>query len=456
MSTRAPMRRMTPTWIRQAPFTPGSFATSTSTTPHGGEGSRTAAGASLEGGARTRFHEQLAALRPDAAARLIEADARHRANGEVGPPPSARCDEAVRALERAGLGGPGRAAIEALFQPARGQSEVSATRVRDALRRLERLKDLVSIRPTLTNRPAELRQLCESVLAFAREVVAAYRNNRTVDGSNTEGAEARGAEELRRMNDAFVAYERSATDDPIERLMTVLELQDQVSRAARLLQSFGSRFRSTVTVGDASPSELVRGIQEHPIAVAAEGLVGESLGRDLPTVSLERYILTPRELGELPTRPPRLGAALAKLLRGYQRAHLIGPGFGGELFEGIMLAPPQMNQEAQNKGVERFIRAAAEHGIEITLSAQATGRRLLVPLADGTVEHVDILERVSYQITGSARESSREVSHEVVIEVSAPPNGTPRLIRSTLPDNAPGTDELAKLARAGTRTGRRK
>jgi hypothetical protein len=47
----------------------------------------------------------------------------------------------------------------------------------------------------------------------------------------------------------------------------------------------------------------------------------------------------PRKLADLPTRASGLGRRLVRLLANWHRAHLIGPGFGTELFTGMMLAP---------------------------------------------------------------------------------------------------------------------
>ncbi|HTE19489.1 MAG TPA: polymorphic toxin type 4 domain-containing protein, partial [Armatimonadota bacterium] len=44
-------------------------------------------------------------------------------------------------------------------------------------------------------------------------------------------------------------------------------------------------------------------------------------------------------------------------LPGHQRAHLLGPGMGYDLPQGILYAPTEVNQKLQNSGIEHLIRA---------------------------------------------------------------------------------------------------
>ena len=66
------------------------------------------------------------------------------------------------------------------------------------------------------------------------------------------------------------------------------------------------------------------------VKVTAEGIPGESLSRGLPGMSKEKHLKTPKELGKLKRIDPDLAERLEFLLAGYHRAHLAGPGFGGE------------------------------------------------------------------------------------------------------------------------------
>jgi hypothetical protein len=421
---------------------------------HGGETGRTATGTALERpgapGApppQPAPHERFAAGRPDVAARFAEADLRHGEAQAEGPPPSQRFNEAIRALERSGLGEPGRALIEQMFRPATGENVLSATRFRRALGAIDQLSELVAQRrDLLTERGRE--RMYESLAGIARDVSTAYERGETLEGQPLRGADPRVLDEaMRAMRQAFRDYESRRTEDPIERLMSLLELQRVVAaRTGELLRVYEGRFTSATTSGAIAPSPLVSGLQERPIDVRGSGRVNEPLARDLPSVGLEQYALTPRDLAELSTVPPGLGRQLAELLSGYHRAHLIGPGFGGELFEGLMLAPEVVNLEAQNKGVEKFIRNMAATGTDVHVEAHASGRQLLVPLADGTVEAVDVLTRVEYDITLEHPERG-SAKHRVVIEVGDPPNGTAEVVESTIPPDVEGGDVLRRLMR---------
>src|SRR5205823_822667 len=108
---------------------------------------------------------------------------------------------------------------------------------------------------------------------------------------------------------------------------------------------------------------------------------------------------------------------------------------GGELYEGLMLAPKSVNLGAQNEGVEAFIRSKAADHPQIT--ATATGRRIVIPLAGGGTEHVDILTKVTYRIQVG------ENTYKVIIEIGPPPAHAPE-IHSTIPADAAGGAVLAK------------
>jgi hypothetical protein len=174
--------------------------------------------------------------------------------------------------------------------------------------------------------------------------------------------------------------------------------------------------------------------------------VGEPIDRNLPGLGLEKYMLEPRNFDDLPTRTEGLGSYLAELLEGWHRAHLIGPGFGTELFTGMMLAPEEVNLRAQNDGVETFIRTvAATPGIsEVSVQARAQGRRLEVPLKKGTA-NIDLLTRVEYTITIEHVDGAT-VTHHVTIEIDLPP-GTGIRVDSTIPSDVPGGDVLATFPR---------
>lgn len=248
------------------------------------------------------------------------------------------------------------------------------------------------------------------------------------------------------MPQAFLDHDQSSSADPVERLMALLRLRDQTSRAGAILQSYDPAFSASTIVGPVRQSKLVSGIEERLVEVRARGRVAEPLARNLPGMGLERYMLAARELRGLPTIPPALAGELADLLRGYHRAHLIGPGFGGELSEGLMFAPERVNLEAQNEGVEHFIRRAREaSGVELSVKARARGARLIVPLTNNRIEYVDVLRHVEYRITGT-RDNGEQIHYLVAIKIGDPPDGRPKIIKNTVPADAPGGDVLARLA----------
>ena len=96
-----------------------------------------------------------------------------------------------------------------------------------------------------------------------------------------------------------------------------------------------------------------------------------------------------------PTTPSWLGRRLAQLLDGYERAHLIGPGFGAEDIVALMLAPHSVNQFVQNKWIEKVLRKAAER-LEVNIVAVARGREIAIPLANGKFDYVKVLDEVTY------------------------------------------------------------
>ena len=387
--------------------------------------------------------DRLAARHPDIAARFATADAAFAKKEGKGPPPSAQFDAAMAVLEKNGLGEAGRAAIEAEFRPGGPADKVSAGRFGRATELLKALAVRVTERPDLTTDLGHARHMA-SIQDLGHQVAAAYRKGVTLDGrpiANRNAPEL--AEAMRRMDDAFA--EHRATTDPIERLFGALRLRDEVARAGEILRSYDPRFSVSQSAGKSRPSSQLKGAREIPITVATKGIVGEPIARSLPGMGLEKYVLLPDEIGALKTTPRSLAATLAAQVRGYHRAHLVGPGFGGELREGLMLAPRDVNLHVQNEGVEAFIRASAASGRETTVEAKATGRRIELPLAGGGVEHVDILTKVEYTITANGK------TFAVVITVGPPPGGRVA-VTSTIPEGAPGADKL----RGGASHGRRR
>ncbi|MGE5697823.1 MAG: polymorphic toxin type 4 domain-containing protein [Candidatus Sericytochromatia bacterium] len=404
------------------------------------------------------FREELSGRRPDVEARFAEADEKfknlkRKPEGAVAP--SVAFDTAMATLERRGMGPEGRAAVERLLQPGRGQKELSASRLKRVSEAMQFVAELVEQRPDLLEPEGQVHYRTQ-IRELADMIKTAYQQGRTLEGTRLSRPDSPElADAMRRMNQAIDEQSRSPIRDPVAKLLELLTLRDQVSQVAgEILRSYGPKFTATPeTVGPRrrARDSLVRGVPERPISVEASGVVGEPIARDLPGLGLEEYMLAPRKLEKLPTRTEGLGEQLAQLLRGWHRAHLIGPGFGTELFTGLMLAPEDVNLRVQNDGVEHFIRTAAAHEdvAEVNVSARAEGRRLEVPLKKGTAD-VDVLSRVEYKITvelkAAVEGQGASRTYDVVIEIGPPPEGTIR-VDSTIPADAPGGDVLATFPR---------
>lgn len=366
--------------------------------------------------------------------RFAAADAGH--DPRTGAPPSERLNAAIRVLEQAGLGEPGRALIQQLFEVNRRSKILSKKNFTNAVEEVERAAAIVSQNEEMV-RLKGLTTLHGSILNVAREVFAAYQRGETIRGEPIENRQdPKLAAAMEAMHQAFADFNanQSESADPVERLMKLLQLQTRVGETLQELRAHVATFTPHVElVGDPTPSDLVAGLQQQTIRVSASGDVSEPWARQ----KFERELHSAGELAQKREIPAKLRRAFARLLSKYELAHLIGPGIGGELREGIMLAPQDMNQKAQNKGVELLIRTAAELGFELTLDVVATGRRLMVPLGDGSVLPVDILTRVEYRIMGL------EDGLEITIDVTDPPDGR-AVVTGEVPADVPGAKELLR------------
>ncbi len=430
---------------------------------HGGPGASGGSGGFGGGGASGRSLRDRLTGRPDVRARFVEAEARFRDDGGQGPSVGEQFDAVVQALEQVGMREEGHRMVESLFAPGQGQAELSPSRFRRALETLRLMVELVHQRPDLTEAHG-LAQYQGDVESVARSVTGAYEAGRTLDGHPLpEPRPQHLVDAMNAMNDALGAYRAAPPSDPIARLYALLRLRDTVMRTGETLRVFAPDVESSTTPGATSASGLLSGVPQQDITVTASGQVSEPLARDLPGAGLEEYALTPGDLADLPTQPPGLAGRLYRLLRGWHRAHLVGPGMGAELWEGLMLAPEQVNLQVQNEGVERFIRSAAAAGVDVHVTAVAQGRRLAVPLEGGRVETVDVLAGVTYTITGSVG-GGDPVSYRVRITVGAPPAGEVAVVESDIPTGlerpdvagveTPGTAVLEAFrhpARAGSR-----
>ena len=387
----------------------------------------------------------LMAGRPDAQARMAEMDTAHTDAGKTGPAPSQRFDSAVAKLEAAGMGESGRAKVGELLDKAKGQPEVSTNRLKEAIKTVEDTAALLGVRPDLGTPKGQARML-DNLRAAKAELEAATAQGKSMNGFDLKSSK-HVKDTLDDLDAAFKAFDASKTGDPVGDLMKLVDLQEQLGRSINTIRNQADIFDVMVTPGTPQASTRFKGLMETPIEVSAAGKVTESLGRGLPGGSKEAQVLTPREIGDLKTRPPELAAQLERQLANHHRAHLIGPGFGAEARPGIMLAPAHVNLDLQNKGVESFIRSFPNNGRDVQLVATAKGKRIEIPLHDGTFRTVDVLSEVKYEIIvpGQGR-------FEVTIEI--PARGRPK-VTSTIPPDAPGADMLQQTGRAAGRQRRR-
>ncbi|GAA4878632.1 polymorphic toxin type 4 domain-containing protein [Actinomycetospora straminea] len=367
----------------------------------------------------------------DVMARLMEDVDRLRTAAAQGRPPTMReADLHVLA--------------EALAEMVSFQDRVQSMLDTDPTRVQEILRDIVGAQPSPVPRPpiqgaptlVESRRRGAEVLRWAEEVLAAHAAGRTLEVNPVRvRPHPRLIERLERMREAMAAYRSTTHSDPVAAHEAAEELRRMVAEANETLRLFGDRFEVRTT-GDrvvptrpdpaaaagtvdadllavrhaltaervhAPAGELFGVLTVAEPTVRADGVLGEPLARDLPDVGLEKHLPTPDDIRGLPTDPPWLAARLADLLTSagheWERAHLIGPGFGAELFEGITLAPRGVNQIAQNRGIEGFLRHAAETvGGDVRVAAEVHSRRLAIPLAGGTFEHIDVMESVHYRV----------------------------------------------------------
>jgi hypothetical protein len=351
-----------------------------------------------------------------------------------GPKPSERFDAAMAKLQAAGMGEGAKGRIEGMLAPGKGQDELSKGRLKRAINTVEHTAQLIETNPELLT-PGGQAQMLENVRDFRREIEAAVARGESLNGFELkESPQIRDA--LERMDAAFRRFETGATGDPMADLMRLVDLQATVGREMNAIRNQAKVFELTVQHGPATPSADFPGAREAPITVEARGPVTESLDRGLPGGSKERQVLLPEDIRKLKTVPPELAEQLARQLEDHHRAHLIGPGFGSELRQGIMLAPEKVNLDLQNKGVETFIRSFPNNGLDVNVTATASGRRVQIPLEGGGSRSVDILGTVTYKIEVPGR-GTFDVEITIV-------NGEGVVTRNTIPPGSPGYDEIAR------------
>ncbi len=375
-----------------------------------------------------------------------------------------------------GAGTPGNAAPA----PRAGGGAGGGRNWRPAATTIEQVATLLTERPELLSAQG-LRTRYDLLANETTRVLEAYRAGRSLSGERI-GSPPELAGQMAELEGllALQTTDQIATATPIERFLALEELRASMARAGETLRSYEHAFTAEVS-GDELPGRRPAGqpepaaepgapenryersqrIADHargtdvagmPVAdivemlrfaeptVTARGIVGEALERTLPGVGLNSKAPTPSSIAAWHTQPPELAARLAAMFAGYQEAHLIGPGFGGELFQGMALAPDNFNLVAQNQGIENFIRTARDAGIEVPIEVTYRITRLAVPMADGGFEYLDVLTGASYTIS---RPQSSAPPLQVIFELEEPPSRAWRTVRNDIPTGAPGADVLA-------------
>jgi hypothetical protein len=406
--------------------------------------------------------EILALDRPDIARRFRAGDKKAAKLGRVGP--SQRFNEAVSVLVANGLTDAGSIDLAArLFAPGRGQRTIGKTRFGRAMQTLQVLAERVRTHPEMVSPEYQARRLAD--LAGHLAEIA------------DEASRQRGAHTVQRfleaMRDALANRRGRTPIDGVVGLLDVMELESMLARTWETVRSLQRRFDVSVAVltpEGGPPLSLLHGgrsdaltrrlatiagsVQPPPgrrasavrklmgllrlggLEVVAHGSPGEPLARSLPGMGLEKYMLGAAHFEDLPTQPPGLAEWLGRMFADFERAHLVGPGFGDELFTGLALAPRDFNQNAQNKGVEEMIRRMAATGLEPEVKVSMKADRLAIPMADGTFEYIDVVRQVEYTITHGDK------TGKVRFDVDGPPTPGWRVTHNDFPPGVPGGEVL--------------
>jgi hypothetical protein len=146
------------------------------------------------------------------------------------------------------------------------------------------------------------------------------------------------------------------------------------------------------------------------LQITIEGELKPPLPRDAPT--------TPNFNGRLPS-----GRSIG--LPDYEIAHLYGPGFGDEAWDGMMYAPREVNQAFQNHGIESRLRElqglASREGATIRVTARAEGHPLAAARGQRWFGH-ETLGHASYRFEVRFADGRTRIVGEV--DISVPPPGS--------------------------------
>ncbi|WP_127572985.1 polymorphic toxin type 4 domain-containing protein [Georgenia faecalis] len=431
-----------------APKTPGTPGTPTTHTPGPTPGppptpAPTPTPAPAPGGAPGALSTDLVVGRPGMAA-LFAAE----------PDLRARLDAAVAALDTAagGLSPRDRAALAAMFPATRRNGSIGATNLAGKIADLERLAAQIDVRPDMLDAHSQRRRLQAAMDQARRELDAANAGVTFEEQGRPLLPSAELDADTARLRE-LLANPPALTGDPIADQLAIERWRTEAVRTGEHIRALGEsrfgvvrneqtaptdanaatargRLAAPFDVATAAPADLLGATFHSRVDVETSGWLGDGVMR----LGKEDTALSPSQLRDLVTDPPRIGERFAAILGDYHRAHLVGPGFGSELAEGIAHAPSAFNLGAQNKGIERALRAMQATGQDFQVSQRATATRYVIPLAGGGFKHVDVLETVEYTIQrfGSSGERLGQPLR-VAFAIAGPPAGTITIVHSDLP-----------------------
>lgn len=109
-------------------------------------------------------------------------------------------------------------------------------------------------------------------------------------------------------------------------------------------------------------------------------------------------------------------------LETYQKAHLVGHGFGDEARDGIMYAPAEFNQFWQNKGVEKWIRELGEQARALNGNLVIRARATSYSPREITEQIIKDGQEVGKRVrAGNGEYLLKEVRYELFLETPDKP-----------------------------------
>jgi dolichol kinase len=245
-------------------------------------------------------------------------------------------------------------------------------------------------------------------------VTMAQRAGRLITGRGTaaRGPDARTPEEKNR--DLHAAVEqastiaRDRTKGRRARVREINRIKEQYRMTSlEMITDSHARARDNIHVhGVINPTYDGAGFIIDAFPPEPKVVIQTEIGAPQPRAGFERVLQPPGAAG----------------LPGFQRAHLVGAGFGAESPLGIFYTPAQVNLRLQNSGIEEFIRQIYAN--------RAPGARFFLRAAAEPHPGTQILARVVYTLSGQLPGEPVTDIFEVRIVVKSA-SLTPRIVTQT-------------------------